>query len=142
MIPNIISIISLILNAILIGVTIKLGLINRQPILSAHADYDGNKGSLSIVVANKGKTIAKNVTLKVIKIYDNGEEWHNGVNNLNESFSVENVDISPLNQIEDKLIRAVPETLNGSHSFELEITLEGKKIRKQNLRIKANRKSQ
>lgn len=141
MIPNIISIISLILNAILICATIKLGLINRQPILSAHADYDGDKGSLSIVVANKGKTIAKNVTLKVIKIYDNGEEWHNGVNNLNKSFSIENVDISPLNQVEDKLIRAVPETLNGSHSFELEMTLEGKKIRKQNLRIKANRKS-
>lgn len=140
MIPNIVSICSLILNAILICVTIKLGLIDRQPILSTHADYDGKKGLLSIVVANKGKTIAKNVTLKVIKIYDNGEEWHNGVNNLNESFNIENVDILPLNQVEDKLIRAVPETFDSSHSFELEITLEGEKIKKQTLRIKASRK--
>ena len=140
MIPNIVSICSLILNAILICVTIKLGLIDRQPILSTHADYDGKKGLLSIVVANKGKTIAKNVTLKVIKIYDNGEEWHNGVNNLNESFNIENVDILPLNQVEDKLIRAVPETFDSFHSFELEITLEGEKIKKQTLRIKASRK--
>lgn len=140
MIPNIVSICSLILNAILICVTIKLGLIDRQPILSTHADYDGKKGLLSIVVANKGKTIAKNVTLKVIKIYDNGEEWHNGVNNLNESFNIENVDILPLNQVEDKLIRAVPETFDSSHFFELEITLESEKIKKQNLRIKASRK--
>lgn len=140
MIPNIVSICSLILNAILICVTIKLGLIDRQPILSTHADYDGKKGLLSIVVANKGKTIAKNVTLKVIKIYDNGEEWHNGVNNLNESFNIENVDILPLNQVEYKLIRAVPETFDSSHSFELEITLEGEKIKKQTLRIKASRK--
>lgn len=141
MIPNIVSIGSLILNAFLIYVTIKLSLIDRQPILSAHADYDGKKGLLSIVAANKGKTIAKNVTLKIIKIYDNGKEWQNGINNLNESFKIENVDILPSNKIEDELIRAVPETISDSHSFELEVTLEGKKIKKQNLRIKANRKS-
>lgn len=141
MISDVVSICSFILNVVLGYFTIKFGILDKKPILTAQADYDGKKGLLSVVVANKGKAVAKNVTLKIVKIYDNGEEWHNGINNLNESFSIENVDILPLNQIEDKLIRAVPETFDDSHSFELEITLEGEKIKKQNLRIKANRKS-
>nr|DAJ17793.1 MAG TPA: hypothetical protein [Siphoviridae sp. ctngg6] len=141
MISDIISICSLLLNVVLGYFTIKFGILDKKPILTAQADYDGKKGLLSVVVANKGKAVAKNVTLKIVKIYDNGEEWHNGINNLNKSFKIENVDIPPLNQIEDELIRAVPETMNSSHSFKVEISLEGEKIEKQNLKIKVNRKS-
>lgn len=141
MISDIISICSLLLNVVLGYFTIKFGIFDKKPVLTVQSYYDGKKGLVSVIVANKGKTIAKNITLKIIKIYDNEEEWQNGFNNLNKSFKIENVDIPPLNQIEDELIRAVPETMNSSHSFKLEISLEGEKIKKQNLKIKVNRKS-
>lgn len=137
-IGDIVASISLIVNAILVGFTIREGVFNRASNISIMSFYT-LKDSITIKCFNDGKVVAKNLKVEVLKVFDNGEEIPLSSKNVSKNFNINGIDVCPNAYCEDTILYAVPNTFDNFHSFSFLIKVSWDGQEEFNLTIKTSK---